>query len=48
VWWIRRGMVYPWRYLDSWRAGGDLSPARAVRAARAAAGAEVPPCQALC
>jgi peptidoglycan LD-endopeptidase LytH len=48
VWWIRRGMVYPWRYLDSWRAGGDLSPARAVRAARVAAGREVPPCQALC
>ena len=48
VWWIRRGVVYPWRYLDSWRAGGDLSPARAVRAARAAAGREVPPCQAFC
>jgi murein DD-endopeptidase MepM/ murein hydrolase activator NlpD len=48
VWWIRRGVVYPWRYLDSWRAGGDLSPAPAVRAARAAAGSQVPPCQALC
>jgi peptidoglycan LD-endopeptidase LytH len=48
VWWIRRGVVYPWPYLDSWRAGGDLSPVRAVRAARAAAGREVPPCQALC
>jgi peptidoglycan LD-endopeptidase LytH len=48
VWWVRRGVVYPWRYLDSWRAGGDLSPARAVRAARATAGREVPPCQARC
>jgi peptidoglycan LD-endopeptidase LytH len=48
VWWVRRGVVYPWRYLDSWRAGGDLSPARAVRAAEAAAGREVPPCQARC
>jgi peptidoglycan LD-endopeptidase LytH len=48
VWWVRRGVVYPWRYLDSWRAGGDLSPARAVRAAKAAAGSEVPPCQARC
>ena len=48
VWWVRRGVVDPWRYLDSWRAGGDLSPARAVRAAKAAAGREVPPCQAFC
>jgi hypothetical protein len=48
VWWVRRGVVYPWRYLDSWRAGGDLSPARAVRAALAEAGREVPPCRARC
>jgi len=25
-WWVRRGVVYPWKYLDSWRAGGNLSP----------------------
>jgi murein DD-endopeptidase MepM/ murein hydrolase activator NlpD len=48
VWWVRRGVVHPWRYLDSWRAGGDLSPARAVRAALAAAGREDPPCRARC
>ncbi len=48
VWWVRRGVVYPWRYLDSWRAGGNLSPVRAVRAARAAAGREDPPCRARC
>jgi murein DD-endopeptidase MepM/ murein hydrolase activator NlpD len=48
IWWVRRGMVPPARYLDSWRDGGDLSPARAVRAARAAAGTEVPACQARC
>jgi peptidoglycan LD-endopeptidase LytH len=47
IWWVRRGMVAPWPYLDSWRAGGDRSPAGAVRAARAAAG-EVPPCRARC
>ncbi len=47
-WWVRRGMVPPQRYLDSWRDGGDLSPVRAVRAARKAAGGEVPACQARC
>jgi murein DD-endopeptidase MepM/ murein hydrolase activator NlpD len=48
IWWVRRGMVPPARYLDSWRAGGDLSPVRAVRAAREAAGREVPACRARC
>jgi murein DD-endopeptidase MepM/ murein hydrolase activator NlpD len=48
IWWVRRGMVPPQRYLDSWRDGGNLSPVRAVRAARQAAGAEVPRCQARC
>ena len=48
IWWVRRGMVPPQRYLDSWRDGGNLSPVRAVRAARKAAGAEVPECQARC
>jgi murein DD-endopeptidase MepM/ murein hydrolase activator NlpD len=48
IWWVRRGMIQPAPYLDSWRAGGDLSPVRAVRAARAEAGREVPACQARC
>jgi peptidoglycan LD-endopeptidase LytH len=48
IWWVRRGMVPPARYLDSWRDGGDLSPAGAVRAARAAAGTAVPACEARC
>jgi murein DD-endopeptidase MepM/ murein hydrolase activator NlpD len=48
VWWVRRGMIQPAPYLDSWRAGGNLSPVRAVRAARAEAGREVPACQARC
>jgi len=48
IWWVRRGMIQPAPYLDSWRAGGNLSPVRAVRAARAEAGREVPACQALC
>jgi murein DD-endopeptidase MepM/ murein hydrolase activator NlpD len=48
IWWVRRGMIQPAPYLDSWRAGGDLSPVRAVRAARAEAGRAVPACQARC
>jgi peptidoglycan LD-endopeptidase LytH len=34
-WWIRRGVVWPWSYLDSWRAGGQASPVRTVSAWRA-------------
>jgi peptidoglycan LD-endopeptidase LytH len=25
-WWIRRGVIWPWPYLDSWRRGGARSP----------------------
>jgi peptidoglycan LD-endopeptidase LytH len=25
-WWIQRGVIWPWPYLDSWRAGGNRSP----------------------
>jgi murein DD-endopeptidase MepM/ murein hydrolase activator NlpD len=48
IWWVRRGMVAPAPYLDAWRAGRELSPARAVRAARAEAGGEVPACRSYC
>lgn len=30
-WEVRRGVVFPWPFLDSWREGGQRSPARAVR-----------------
>lgn len=30
IWWVRRGEVYPWRYLDAWKVGKDLSPAKSV------------------
>ena len=30
IWWVRRGEIYPWRYLDAWKAGRDLSPAKEV------------------
>jgi hypothetical protein len=29
-WWLRRGVVYPWRFLDAWRAGRWASPHTAV------------------
>ncbi|SCL15190.1 M23 family metallopeptidase [Micromonospora inyonensis] len=31
-WWIRRGVVWPARYLDAWRRGVDREPAAEVRA----------------
>jgi peptidoglycan LD-endopeptidase LytH len=24
-WWVRRGVIWPWSYLDSWKAGGNKS-----------------------
>jgi murein DD-endopeptidase MepM/ murein hydrolase activator NlpD len=30
-WWVRRGAIYPWPYLDAWRSGAATSPAPAVR-----------------
>jgi murein DD-endopeptidase MepM/ murein hydrolase activator NlpD len=47
VWWVRRGEVAPWRYLDSWRTGGSRSPAAAVEAAHRRLG-DVPPCPGYC
>jgi murein DD-endopeptidase MepM/ murein hydrolase activator NlpD len=47
IWWVRRGEVYPWPYLDSWRSGGSRSPAAAVAAKRRQVGT-VPPCPADC
>jgi murein DD-endopeptidase MepM/ murein hydrolase activator NlpD len=32
IWWIRRGEVLPWRYLDSWKKGKDRSPVKEVEA----------------
>ena len=42
VWWVRRGVVAPWKYLDAWKTGKDLSPAKAVAAALVKNG-EIPP-----
>jgi murein DD-endopeptidase MepM/ murein hydrolase activator NlpD len=30
-WWNRRGMIWPWKYLDSWRSGGNLEPGPEVQ-----------------
>ena len=42
TWWVRRGMVWPWKYLDAWKAGKDLSPAIEVEAKRLKIG-DLPP-----
>lgn len=42
VWWVRRGMVLPWKYLDAWKNGKDLSPVKEVSAKLAKLG-EIPP-----
>jgi murein DD-endopeptidase MepM/ murein hydrolase activator NlpD len=31
-WWIQRGVIWPWPYLDSWRKGGHKSAAAEVAA----------------
>jgi murein DD-endopeptidase MepM/ murein hydrolase activator NlpD len=47
-WWIRRGMVAPWTYLDAWMTGNrTLSPRTEVAALRARLGA-TPRCQTDC
>jgi murein DD-endopeptidase MepM/ murein hydrolase activator NlpD len=42
TWWVRRGEVLPWKYLDAWKNGKDLSPAKAVAALKLKVG-EIPP-----
>ena len=42
TWWVRRGEVLPWKYLDAWKRGKDLSPVKEVEARKAKVG-EIPP-----
>ncbi len=35
-WEVRRGEIWPWRYLDAWRAGKQLSPVAEIAKAKAA------------
>jgi murein DD-endopeptidase MepM/ murein hydrolase activator NlpD len=30
TWWVRRGVVLPWKYLEAWKNGKDLSPVKEV------------------
>jgi murein DD-endopeptidase MepM/ murein hydrolase activator NlpD len=30
-WWNQRGVIWPWPYLDSWRAGGQKSPVAEIK-----------------
>ncbi|WP_067178653.1 M23 family metallopeptidase [Microtetraspora niveoalba] len=47
-WWIRRGMIEPWDYLDAWYDGNrTLSPKKAVFAMRKRVG-RLPSCDRLC
>lgn len=47
-WWVRRGMVEPWDYLDAWFDGNrTLSPRKTVLALRKRVGA-LPTCALLC
>ena len=41
IWWVRRGEVLPWKYLDAWKNGKDLSPVKEVEARKAKVG-EIP------
>ena len=42
TWWVRRGEVLPWKYLDAWKKGKDLSPVKEVAVRKAKVG-EIPP-----
>ena len=42
IWWVRRGEVAPWRYLDQWKIGKDKSPVNEVKALQAKVG-DIPP-----
>ena len=49
VWWVRRGEIWPWPFLDAWRSGAiHRSPVRRVADALGQAGQRVPPCRIDC
>jgi murein DD-endopeptidase MepM/ murein hydrolase activator NlpD len=49
IWWVRRGEIWPWPFLDAWRSGHPhRSPVRRVAAALSRAGRRVPRCRVDC
>ena len=42
TWWVRRGEVLPWKYLDAWKKGREFSPVKEVNARKLKVG-EIPP-----
>jgi murein DD-endopeptidase MepM/ murein hydrolase activator NlpD len=42
-WWIRRGVIWPWPYLDAWRAGTAKSPTKEMAAWQASHGCPAKP-----
>jgi murein DD-endopeptidase MepM/ murein hydrolase activator NlpD len=48
IWWVRRGVIWPWRYLNAWHEHIDKSPVHAVKRALKQAGKRVPRCHADC
>ena len=42
TWWVRRGAVLPWKYLNAWKNGKNLSPVEEVNVQRAKVG-DLPP-----
>jgi len=42
-WWVQRGVIWPWSYLDSWRDGGNKSPVEEIAAWQADHGCPAEP-----
>ena len=42
-WWLQRGVVWPWSYLDSWKAAGNKSPVADVATWKAKNGCPTKP-----
>lgn len=42
-WWIRRGVIWPWSYLDAWKAGQQTSPLAEITAWQAKNGCPAQP-----
>ena len=41
AWWVRRGMIWPWKYLDAWKVGKDASALKEITTKKSKTG-EIP------